>query len=169
MKYFIALCLLIGLSSFLSQKNELKIGDSAPEIDAVLHNKTAFKLSSLKGSYILLHFWASWDLPSLKQHNSFIKTYQKYKDAKFANGKKFNIVMVSIDQKPETYNTAIARENLPWPYLICDYDGWGSKIIKTYKVENIPCNYLINPNGMIISQNIFDENLELELKKYLNK
>jgi peroxiredoxin len=168
-KYSFLVSLAFVCCSFLTDNKELSIGSQAPDFSAKLYNGKDFKLSSLRGSYTLVQFWASWDLPSLKLHNSFIKTYQKYKDAKFSNGKKFNIVMVSIDQKPETYQIAIARENLPWPYLVCDFDGWGSKIINTYQVENIPCNFLINPNGVIVSKNLFDDNLELELKKYLNK
>jgi thiol-disulfide isomerase/thioredoxin len=130
-KYGFTLSLALLFSSFLVDNNELKIGSQAPNFSAKLYNNKDFKLSSLKGSYTLVQFWASWDLPSLKSHAKLIKTYNEFRDYKFIDGKKFNIVAISLDQKMETYNTAIARENLPRDYLICDFKGWESPLIDT--------------------------------------
>ena len=85
------------------------------------------------------------------------------------NGKKFNVVEISIDQKPETYKIAIARENVPWNYLICDFKGWDSPLIDTFNIENIPANFLLDPSGKIIAKNIFNDEVENELQKNTKK
>jgi peroxiredoxin len=161
--FIISMALLFG---FLADNKELAIGSQAPDFSVKLYNNKDFKLSSLKGSYTLVQFWASWDLPSLKSHAKLIKTYNQFKDFKFIDGKKFNIVAISIDQKAETYKTAIARENLPDNYLICDFKGWNSPIIDTFKIEHIPANFLLDPKGIIIAKNIFNDEIEVELDKY---
>lgn len=165
-KYSFTLSLALLFCSFLVDNKELKIGSQAPDFSAKLYNNRDFKLSSLKGSYTLVQFWASWDLPSLKSHAKLIKTYNEFRDYKFIDGKKFNIVAISLDQKMETYNTAIARENLPRDYLICDFKGWESPLIDTFRIENIPANFLLDPKGTIIAKNIFNNDLENELNKY---
>jgi peroxiredoxin len=168
-KYGFTLSLALLFCSFLVDNKELKIGSQAPDFSAKLYNNRDFKLSSLKGSYTLVQFWASWDLPSLKSHVKLVKTYNQFRDYKFVNGKKFNVVEISIDQKPETYKIAIARENVPWNYLICDFKGWDSPLIDTFNIENIPANFLLDPSGTIIAKNIFNDDLENELKKNTKK
>ncbi len=165
-KYGFTLSLALLFSSFLVDNKELKTGSQAPDFSVKLYNNRDFKLSSLKGSYTLVQFWASWDLPSLKSHVKLVKTYNEFKDYKFVNGKKFNVVEISIDQKLETYKIAIARENFPWNYLICDFKGWDSPLIDSFKIENIPANFLLDPKGTIIAKNIFDDDVENELNKY---
>ena len=165
-KYGFTLSLALLFCSFLVDNKELKIGSQAPDFSAKLYNNRDFKLSSLKGSYTLVQFWASWDLPSLKSHVKLVKTYNQFRDYKFVSGKKFNVVEISIDQKPETYKIAIARENVPWNYLICDFKGWDSPLIDSFKIENIPANFLLDPNGKIIAKNIFNDEVENELSKY---
>jgi hypothetical protein len=166
--YFIILGFAFISFNFLID-NEPKIGNQCPDFSGKLYDGKDFKISSLKGSYTLIQFWASWDLPSLTNNMDLTATYLKYKDTKFIDGKKFNIVSISIDQKSETYHVVIKREAYPWPYFICDFKGWKSSLIDSFHVELIPTNYLLNPKGVIIAKNLYNNNLETELKKYLNK
>lgn len=154
--------------NFLIDK-EPKIGSQCPNFSSKLYNNKDFNISQLKGSYTLIQFWASWDFPSLTNNLDLTSTYLKFKDMKFIDGKKFNIVSISIDQKPETYQVVMAREMYPWPYFICDFNGWKSSLIDSFHVELIPTNYLLNPKGEIIAKNLYKDHLEIELKKYLNK
>lgn len=166
--YFILVCFAFISFNFLID-NEPKIGNQCPDFSGKLYNGKDFKISNLKGSYTLVQFWASWDLPSLTNNVDLTTAYLKYKDTKFIDGKKFNIVSISIDQKPETYHVVMAREVYPWPYFICDFNGWKSSLIDSFHVELIPTNYLLNPKGQIIAKNLYNDNLEIELQKYLNK
>jgi len=168
-KYCVFLLLFLFNSSFVMEETELKIGDKIPFFETKLINNKDFKISSLLGSYTLIQFWASWDLPSLKIQSELIKTYGKFKDIKFTDGKKFNVVSISIDQKEETFITTLKRELYPWQYHICDYNGWNSPLIDSFNIENIPSNFLINPKGVIIAKNLFYEDLDKDLVKYLNK
>lgn len=168
-KYCIFLILFILNSSFISEETELKIGDKIPFFETKLINNKDFKITSLLGSYTLIQFWASWDLPSLKIQSELIKTYGKFKDTKFTDGKKFNVVSISIDQKEETLITTLKRELYPWQYHICDYNGWNSPLIDSFNIENIPTNFLINPKGVIIAKNLYYDNIETELSKYFKR
>lgn len=166
--YGIAIGFAIISFNFLIDKTP-KIGSQCPDFSGKLYNNRDFNIKQLKGSYTLIQFWASWDLPSLTNNLDLTTTYLKYKDNKFIDGKKFNIVSISIDQKQETYHVVMAREVYPWPYFICDFNGWKSSLIDSFHVELIPTNFLLNPNGEIIAKNLYKDDLETELKKYLNK
>jgi len=166
--YFILLGFAFISFNFLID-NEPKIGNQCPDFSGKLYNNKDFNIKQLKGSYTLIQFWASWDLPSLTNNLDLTTTYLKYKDNKFIDGKKFSIVSISIDQKQETYHIVMAREAYPWPYFICDFNGWKSTLIDSFHVELIPTNFLLNPKGEIIAKNLFKDDLETELKRYLNK
>jgi len=166
--YFILLGFAFISFNFLID-NEPKIGNQCPDFSGKLYNNRDFNIKQLKGSYTLIQFWASWDLPSLTNNLDLTTTYLKHKDNKFIDGKKFNIVSISIDQKQETYHVVMARETYPWPYFICDFNGWKSSLIDSFHVELIPTNFLLNPKGEIIAKNLYKDDLETELKRYLNK
>ncbi|MES2653995.1 MAG: TlpA disulfide reductase family protein [Bacteroidota bacterium] len=164
---FISCFCFINCSFQVAPTPSLAIGSAAPDFTTKLDNNKSFTLSSLKGSITLLEFWASWDIPSRKNHLELISIYNKYKDKKFAAAKKFHVVSISIDQKPEVYKVAIVREALPWSYHTCDFNGWYGTVVNLYKVEHIPNNFLLDAQGNIIAKNIFYGDVEVQLQKLL--
>ena len=163
-KYVLITCFCLINCSFQTIPN-LAVGSQAPDFTIEQDNNNKLTLSSLKGAIVLVEFWASWDLPSRKNHLELVRVYQKYKDKKFVNAKKFHVVSISIDQKPELYRTAIARENLPWQTHACDFNGWYGNIVTQYKVSNIPANFLLDAQGKIIATNLFYGDIEDALVK----
>jgi len=101
-KYGFTLSLVLLFCGFLVDNKELSIGSQAPDFSAKLYNNRDFKLSSLKGSYTLVQFWASWDIPSLKSHLKLVKTYNQFRDYKFVNGKNSMWLKLALtkNQKP---------------------------------------------------------------------
>ncbi len=159
---------LLSLSVF-SQKTGLRIGDKAPELAFKSPEGKLIKLSDLKGKMVLIDFWASWCGPCRRENPNVVKAYNEYKDKNFKNGSKgFTIYGVSLDKNKASWQNAINRDKLVWPYHVSDLKQWRSKAAKIYNVRGIPTNYLIDGDGIIIAKSLrgaaLDEKLQSLVK-----
>jgi len=118
-------------------------------------------LSSLKGKYVLVDFWASWCAPCREENPQVLKAYQKFKD------KNFEIISVSLDDKKEPWLKAIETDGLPW-IQVSDLKGWKNAVARLYGVTSVPQNLLLDPNGKIVAKNLRGEELQVELGKIFN-
>jgi thiol-disulfide isomerase/thioredoxin len=133
-------------------------GKPAPDFEELLTDrKTNLKLSDLKGSYVLIDFWASWCGPCRKENPNVVKTYNKYKD----DG--FTIVSVSLDTDKQKWLGAIQADGLIWPNHVSDLGGWNSKVSKKYNVSSIPFTVLLDKEGNIVQTNLRGPALENKL------
>lgn len=130
------------------RKPSPKDGMEAPDIALPSPQGDTIKLSSLRGQYVLLDFWAAWCRPCRQENPNLVTNYQKY------GGKNFTIYQVSLDQTKEAWTGAIEKDNLGKWYHVSDLKYWDSAPAKLYGVQGIPANYLINPEGKIIAQNL---------------
>ncbi len=117
-------------------------------------------LSSFKGKYVLLDFWASWCGPCRAENPNVAKEFQKHKD------KGFTVLGVSLDGATykEKWLAAIKHDQLTWTQ-VSSLDGWDNKAAKLYDVTAIPQNFLIDPNGVIIGKNLRGEDLQRKLSE----
>lgn len=152
-----------------SKKIGTEIGDIAPELAFKNPNGKKIKLSSLKGKYVLIDFWASWCGPCRKENPNLVKAYKKYHKATFKKGKGFEIYSVSLDNNTDKWKAAIQRDNLFWKYHVSDLKGWYSEAAKTYGVNSIPQSFLIGPKGKIIAKNLRGMRLHTTLDRYVKK
>ncbi|RKE57255.1 TlpA disulfide reductase family protein [Sphingobacterium detergens] len=118
-------------------------------------------LSSFKGKYVLLDFWASWCSPCRDLHPHMIKVYEKYKS------ENFEIVAVSMDSKKEAWLKAIKQDGIPWIQL-SDLKGLKNQAAILYGITGIPQNFLIDPNGVIIGKELKGEALDKRLAEVLD-
>ncbi|MDZ4666585.1 MAG: thioredoxin family protein [bacterium] len=139
-------------------------GDTIPNFSYKGQFAKAYQLKELKGSYVLINMWASWNEESRKMQLNFIESYARFKDKRFKKGRKFYIISISLDETEEIWSLALKKDNLPWRTHICDLKSWDSELVKLLKIETIPANYLIDPNGIVIARNIKKEQLESILK-----
>ncbi|MGI9545110.1 MAG: TlpA family protein disulfide reductase, partial [Cyclobacteriaceae bacterium] len=141
-------------------KSGPSIGEEAPDI--VLQDTTGAKtpLSSLKGQYVLLDFWASWCGPCRRENPNVVKVYNEFKS------KGFTIYSVSLDNNRDKWLAAIDKDQLAW-YHVSDLKGWGSDGAALYSVRSIPSTYLIDPEGKIIAKNLRGAQLAQTLRKTL--
>lgn len=119
-------------------------------------------LSSLRGKYLLVDFWASWCGPCRAENPNVVKVFQKYKD------RNFHIIGVSLDRpgQKEKWMKAIHDDKLEWTH-VSDLKFWDNEVAKQYGIKAIPQNLLLDPEGKIIAKNLRGEDLEARLGEAL--
>ncbi|MFD2572511.1 redoxin domain-containing protein [Spirosoma soli] len=136
------------------------VGSQAPEISLNDTTGTPVPLSSLRGKYVLVDFWASWCGPCRMENPNVVRMYNKYKDKGFA------IYSVSLDQTKGNWTKAIRNDNLTWTH-VSDLKYWQSAAAQQYGVQAIPATFLLDKEGKIIAKNLRGEALEQKLEEIL--
>jgi peroxiredoxin len=130
----------------------------APDFTLPNREGKAVSLSSYKGKYVLVDFWASWCGPCRGENPYVVAAYQKYKS------KNFTVLGVSLDENKDDWLEAIKKDKLEWDH-ISDLKGWSSLVVPMYGFDGIPYNVLLDPTGKIIATELREEALDLFLSK----
>jgi peroxiredoxin len=138
------------------------VGKQAPEIALPDVNGKQVTLSSYRGKYVLVDFWASWCNPCRLENPTVVKAFKKFKD------KNFTILGVSLDQPDgkDAWVAAIMKDNLTWTH-VSDLKYWQSMVVPLYNIESIPFNVLVDPDGKVIAQALHGSQLEAKLSEVL--
>lgn len=128
-------------------QNTVSNNKPAPEIVLNDVDGKEVKLSSFRGKYVLIDFWASWCGPCRGENPNVVKAYNQFKD------KNFTILGVSLDEDKGKWLQAIKADKLTWPH-VSDLKGWTSAAAQAYGVNSIPANFLVDPEGKIIASNL---------------
>ena len=131
---------------------EFKVGVEAPEFSIKGMNGEEIELKNYAGKYVLLDFWASWCGPCRNEMPNVVKLYKECK------GKDFEIIGISLDQKPEPWKKAVKDLKMTGPQA-CDFQVWYGPVVRKYNLSAVPYTVLINPEGKIEALNLRGEEL----------
>lgn len=141
-----------------SDSEHLAEGTEAPEIALPNPEGDTVELSSLRGNYVLLDFWASWCKPCRVENPNLVEAYNKFSN----NG--FEIYQVSLDRERSAWLDAIEKDNLDW-YHVSDLKFWNSSAAQTYNIQSIPANFLLNEKGEIVAKDLRGDALQDKLNE----
>lgn len=147
---------------FLEKSVDLEVGDEAVDFTLPDINGNMIALSSFRGKYLLLEFWASWCGPCREENPNLLKAWRKY------NSRGFEILGVTLDEKKDVWESTIKSDTLVWT-TVSDLKGNMGEVPLTYKANYIPRNFLIDPEGKIIGVDIRGLSLEKKLDSIFKK
>lgn len=149
-----------AVKRFIDLNKNIEIGSQFAEIKQPTPQGKKVKLSSFRGKYILLEFWASWCAPCRKENPNLITVYNEYKS------RGFEIYGVSLDRNEHAWKKAIADDQLPW-LQVSDLKGALGDPALTYGAYAIPSNFLIDPSGKVIARDLRGKAINRKLKELL--
>jgi peroxiredoxin len=146
------------LRELLDKAPTLAVGALAPDFTlADLHGQPV-TLSSLRGRYVLLDFWASWCQPCRAENPQVLAAYQRFRD----QGAGFTVLSVSLDEKPAAWQQAVQQDGLPWTQ-VADLQGMRGPTGHLYQLVGIPATFLLDPAGRIVAKDLHGAALKQEL------
>ncbi|MBN1116685.1 MAG: AhpC/TSA family protein, partial [Bacteroidales bacterium] len=134
----------------INRLEKLQVGNIAPDFNLTSKDGEEVSLTSLRGSYVLIDFWASWCKPCRLENPEMVKKYNQFND------KGFTLLSVSVDNNREEWLKAIKDDALTWTQLI-DIEGLSAEL---YGIRYIPSTYLLDKEGVIIGVNLVGESLQ---------
>jgi peroxiredoxin len=137
------------------------VGKTVPELVMPDVNGKDISISSFRGKYVLIDFWASWCGPCRMENPNVVKAYNEFK------AKNFTILGVSLDKDKDAWKKAISQDHLSWTHM-SDLKYWNSQAVETFGFQGIPFNVLVDPSGKVIAQELRGEELDAKLKQILN-
>lgn len=147
-----------AMAARLEIAKKTSVGQKA--LDFVLNDTTGapVSLSSMKGKYVLVDFWASWCGPCRLENPFLVKAWEKYKS------QNFQIIGVSLDSQSGPWKNAIREDGLTWIH-VSDLKGGKNEAAILYDIKAVPQNFLVDPTGVIIAKNLRSHQLEEKLKE----
>ena len=148
------------LNKIAGKKRLTDAGSVAPDFTQNTPEGTPFTLSSLRGKFVIVDFWASWCGPCRKENPNVVALYNKYKD------KGLDILGVSLDRDKAAWLKAIADDQLTWHH-VSDLKYWQNEVAVKFGVQAIPFTLLLDKEGKIIAKNLRGEDLARKLAELM--
>ena len=148
------------LAQYLADAKKNAVGTLLPDFTQPDTSGKPISLSSLRGKYVLIDFWASWCGPCRQENPNVVEAFNKFKN------KNFTILGVSLDKAKPAWEEAIRLDNLTWMH-VSDLQGWSNAVAQQYQIYQIPQNILIDPEGKIVAKNLRGNQLDRKLMRVL--
>ena len=148
-KWIFVVLLICSLTAFVEKDKPtggLSEGDVAPD----------FK-GNLKGKYVLLSFWASYDAQSRMQNVSLSNALRSSHNVE--------MVSVSFDEYQSIFKETVRKDQIVTPTCFVETEGEDSGLFKKYRLNRGFTNYLLDGKGVIIAKNISAADLSAHAKE----
>jgi len=142
------------------EMGKLAIGSLAPDFTLPNTKGEMVSLSSFRGTYLLVDFWAKWCRPCRMENPNIVKAYNRF------HNDGFDILGVSLDRSKQDWEQAIAEDGLNWNH-VSDLKYWGSEVVPLYNIKGIPFAVLLDPEGRIVAKNLRGAELHSKLEEVL--
>ncbi|WP_395627423.1 redoxin domain-containing protein [Daejeonella sp.] len=148
----------VGLREYIAGQKKTSIGSIAPEFAMADSAGTKIDLSSLRGKYVLLDFWAAWCGPCRQENPNVVNAFKMHKNSGFT------VFGVSLDRDRKSWLKAIKDDQLDWQH-VSDLKYWANEAALLYGISSIPRNFLLGPDGKIIARDLRGQDLQDKLKE----
>ena len=146
----------VYIAQQITEGKKNAIGTMLPDFTQPDTTGTPVALSSLRGKYVLVDFWASWCRPCRQENPNVVENYNRFKD------KNFTVLGVSLDKAKPSWVDAIKMDGLTWSH-VSDLQGWSNAVAQQLGIFSIPQNFLLDPAGKIVAKNLRGPVLEKKL------
>ena len=148
------------IESMIARMENVQVGSVAPDFTLPDVDGNPVSLSSFRGKYVLVDFWAAWCPDCRKENPNIVAAWNKYKDKNFA------VLGVSLDRNRDQWLAAIEKDGLTWTQ-VSDLKYWSSDAAVLYCIRWIPMSFLIDPEGKIVAVGLEGEELHNKLEELL--
>lgn len=148
------------IQSFMEIPRRIAPGKQAPEFQLPDPTGKMLALSTFRGSWVLLDFWASWCKPCRAENPFLVALADRYKK------KGLRVFSVSLDGDRKAWMKAVVQDDMNWAHA-SDLKGWDNSAAKLYGVQSIPASFLIDPKGVILAKNLRGKSLDEKLAEVL--
>ena len=135
------------LATIIKDSKKFPIGQPLQDFSQADTSGNMISLSSLRGKYVLVDFWASWCGPCRQENPNIVATFNQYKD------KNFTVLGVSLDKSKQPWLDAIKADGLAWTH-VSDLQGWNNAVSTKFEIFSIPQSVLLDPQGNVVAKNL---------------
>ena len=131
---------------------QIDVGDTIPSIALKSTSNTEVNITSFKGKYVLIDFWASWCGPCRLGNKKLVKLHNE------VSSDKIEIIGISIDTDTNKWLKAVEKDKIKFTQLI-DSKGFDAETAIQFGVEELPSKFLFNEEGVLIAKNPTEEEI----------
>ena len=141
----LGLVALVALIWWRYRQPAYQSGEMSPSFTTELKDGSQFNIDSLRGNYVLIHFWGSWCPPCRAENPHLVDLYHQF------NKKGFEVFSVGIETNEQYWRRAIKQDGMVWPYHTSDFKQFDGELARLFNVHSIPTTFLVDPKGQVIA------------------